>query len=130
MVRMFQLTQRSPAVLLWWRLGPYAVLSPSSSSLFCAGLVAGVFLLGFGLVEIPRALWNASDPEGRLQYLQYRLDLLLQCRHAACDCWHAQLSCLGYLTCSSPQQTWPAAGCQDVVARPPASSIVGLLLPF
>ena len=48
------------------------MLNPSTSHLFCAGLVAGVFLLGFGLVEIPRALWNASDPEGRLQYLQYR----------------------------------------------------------
>ena len=54
------------------------MLNPSASSLFCAGLVAGVFLLGFGLVEIPRALWNASDPEGRLQYLQYRSDLLLE----------------------------------------------------
>ena len=51
---------------------------PLTSLLFFAGLVAGVFLLGFGLVEIPRALWNASDPEGRLQYLHYRLGLLLQ----------------------------------------------------
>lgn len=37
-----------------------------------AGLVAGVFLLGYGLVEIPRGLWNQANPEERLRYVCYK----------------------------------------------------------
>ena len=44
------------------------------------GLVAGVFLLGYGLVEIPRSMWNEANPEARLRSSCYR--------------WHAALSSL------------------------------------
>ncbi|KAL0026350.1 hypothetical protein WJX79_001807 [Trebouxia sp. C0005] len=37
------------------------------------GLVAGVFLLGYGLVEIPRGMWNQANPEERLRSCSYRL---------------------------------------------------------
>ena len=37
-----------------------------------AGLVAGVFLLGYGLVEIPRGMWNQANPEERLRSACYR----------------------------------------------------------
>ena len=37
-----------------------------------AGLVAGVFLLGYGLVEIPRGMWNEANPEDRLRSACYR----------------------------------------------------------
>lgn len=37
-----------------------------------AGLVAGVFLLGYGLVEIPRGLWSQANPEERLRYICYK----------------------------------------------------------
>ena len=37
-----------------------------------AGLVAGVFLLGYGLVEIPRGLWSQANPEERLRYVCYK----------------------------------------------------------
>lgn len=37
------------------------------------GLVAGVFLLGYGLVEIPRGMWNQANPEERLRSACYRL---------------------------------------------------------
>lgn len=36
------------------------------------GLVAGILLLGFGLVAIPRKLWNTSDPEANLRWALYR----------------------------------------------------------
>lgn len=43
-------------------------------TLYCimAGLVAGVFLLGYGLVEIPRGLWNQANPEERLRYVCHK----------------------------------------------------------
>lgn len=45
----------------------------------CAGLVAGVFLLGYGLVEIPRGMWNEANPEDRLRSACYRCALLFAC---------------------------------------------------
>ena len=42
----------------------------------CAGLVAGVFLLGYGLVEIPRGMWNEANPEDRLRSACYRCAFL------------------------------------------------------
>ena len=45
----------------------------------CAGLVAGVFLLGYGLVEIPRGMWNEANPEDRLRSACYRCALLSRC---------------------------------------------------
>ncbi|KAK9807047.1 hypothetical protein WJX72_011975 [[Myrmecia] bisecta] len=42
------------------------------------GLVAVTFLLGYGLVEIPRHMWRNSEPEFRLRYYCHKLG-----RHAA-----------------------------------------------
>ncbi len=38
----------------------------------CAGLVAVMLLLGFGLVHIPRAMLREADPASRLRYAHYK----------------------------------------------------------
>ena len=37
------------------------------------GLITGAFLLGFGLVEIPRSMWRNADLEYRQKYLTHKI---------------------------------------------------------
>ena len=47
-----------------------------------AGLVAGILLLGYGLVAIPRKLWRTSDPEASHRWALYRSGIRAQ--HGSC----------------------------------------------
>eukprot|EP00798_Chlamydomonas_sp_ICE-L_P030467 gene30467-35478_t len=38
------------------------------------GLIAGILLLGYGLVEIPRSMWKTSDPDTQLKWCVHRAD--------------------------------------------------------
>lgn len=46
-------------------------LAIASSNTF--GLVTGAFLLGYGLVEIPRGMWRNADLEFRQKYLTHKI---------------------------------------------------------
>ncbi len=37
-----------------------------------AGLIAGIFLLGFGLVAVPKQLWKCADLHGELRRLEHQ----------------------------------------------------------
>ena len=37
------------------------------------GLFILVAFLGYGLVEVPRELWNKGDTEGQLRYLKFKV---------------------------------------------------------
>lgn len=37
------------------------------------GLVTGAFLLGYGLVEIPRGMWRNADMDYRQKYLTHKI---------------------------------------------------------
>ncbi|KAL4424193.1 hypothetical protein ABPG75_001494 [Micractinium tetrahymenae] len=47
------------------RLQPANVLGFCIAFSNAYGLVAAIFLLGFGLVAVPRQLWNSADPRGQ-----------------------------------------------------------------
>eukprot|EP00884_Botryococcus_braunii_P007317 jgi/Botrbrau1/16587/Bobra.0068s0018.2 len=53
-------------------------LEPSNIVYFCiaasnaVGLIAGMFLLGYGLVAVPQHLWRAAEVEGALRMLRHR----------------------------------------------------------
>eukprot|EP00887_Chlorella_sp_A99_P006959 scaffold2.g6959.t1 len=57
------------------RLAPANVLGFAIAFSNAYGLVASLFLLGFGLVAVPRALWRLADPAGQRRRLEHTAGL-------------------------------------------------------
>ena len=82
------------------------------------GLFILIAFLGYGLVEVPRQLWNKGNTEGQLRYMKFKV------RESVSEL-HAQPNAAPHFTTDShpptPTHTWPLAHPQvSSFARPPA----------
>ena len=65
-------------VILFWLMihdgYPFGVVKVIGRGVVNAvGLFILVAFLGYGLVEVPRELWNKGDTEGQLRYLKFKV---------------------------------------------------------